>query len=526
MASCGFDRPIKGLRLILSLAAVMLLWPGLSHAAWVRVETDRFVIYGRGGERDVRDYATKLTTFDTVLRRFHALPNDAPVSQKLEVYLVGDDLRVVAPKLSNDVLGFYRPGPDGVIAVVEHRGVGALGDNVLFHEYAHHFMLENFPAAYPAWFVEGWAEYFATVEISPEIIKVGGYNPARVAGLFNQQWLSMNDLLTKRSGQITGVRRYVYYPQAWLFTHYMRSDRTRAVQMDTAIRDISKGVEPVAAFQKATGQDAEALYNALKKYRELRIYRMPNPIKAPPPMTVTVLPKSADDLLLASLRMSGGPGAGDAAFLKSLRSTAARYPGDQFAELTLARAEFLYGDVEKGDAIIKRRLEANPNEVEALRVGGHGQLVAGRRDGEDLALRFREGRKLLLRAYQLEKDDYRILFDYIISRSVEPVFPTDNDLNVLIEARAMAPSVEEISFATGSALLKRGRKEEAKNVLAALANNPHGGQLAARARALIEGKSEAEAEQEPEDPVPAPSAPSAGPERKPAEPVAKPAVEP
>ena len=35
--------------------------------------------------------------------------------------------------------------------------------SVLFHEYAHHFMLHHFPAAYPAWYVEGFAEFFSVV---------------------------------------------------------------------------------------------------------------------------------------------------------------------------------------------------------------------------------------------------------------------------------------------------------------------------------------------------------------------------
>ena len=34
-------------------------------------------------------------------------------------------------------------------------------DVILFHEYVHHFMLQHFSVAYPAWFVEGYAELFS-----------------------------------------------------------------------------------------------------------------------------------------------------------------------------------------------------------------------------------------------------------------------------------------------------------------------------------------------------------------------------
>ena len=55
--------------------------------------------------------------------------------------------------------------PAGAIAVVP-RNTGTdgvfTGQLVLFHEYAHHFMLQYAPAAYPAWYVEGFAEVVST----------------------------------------------------------------------------------------------------------------------------------------------------------------------------------------------------------------------------------------------------------------------------------------------------------------------------------------------------------------------------
>ena len=33
---------------------------------------------------------------------------------------------------------------------------------VLLHEYTHHFMYQYFPAAYPTWYSEGFAEFMAS----------------------------------------------------------------------------------------------------------------------------------------------------------------------------------------------------------------------------------------------------------------------------------------------------------------------------------------------------------------------------
>jgi hypothetical protein len=38
------------------------------------------------------------------------------------------------------------------------------GETVLYHEYAHHFMIGSLTTrAYPRWFVEGFAEFFAVI---------------------------------------------------------------------------------------------------------------------------------------------------------------------------------------------------------------------------------------------------------------------------------------------------------------------------------------------------------------------------
>lgn len=473
-------------RLLLGLAAMFLL-AAPAQAAWIRVETDRFVVYGQGGEKSVRDFATKLTTYDWVLRNFHPSTLERKSPTKVQVFLLADqgDLRRVRPYLQKYTLGFYSAMNEGVFAfAVKSDGlVGA--DAVLFHEYAHHFMLENFPSAYPAWFVEGWAEYFMTTEIGKDQIKIGGYNPARAYGIFNETWLPMEELLTKTTGETRPGRTNAYYAQAWLLTHYMRSDDTRARQLDAAIKAIADGKDPVKSFESATGGSLADLTAALKKYRKLPTLGIRNP-NLTPQMTVTPMPRSADDLLLDEMRLVLWPtGRPDPDLLASVRHKAARYPGDALAERTLARAEFVMGDIAAGEAIMKRRLDAGGNDVEDLLLAGTGQVLAGMRTPEQREARYRAARPLLAKAYQLDKGDFRTLYAYALSRSIEPVFPSDNDLAALTEARYLAPAVQENSFRLGMALLKKGRRDDAAKVLAPVLNNPHGGRAAQQARTLL-----------------------------------------
>ena len=214
----------------LALVLAAMLWPAAAEAAWVKAETERFIVYGEGREAAVKALAVRLTTYDRVLRAFNSNAGPPPPSRKLEVYMVHGtrELRRVVPRLHENIRGFYAASPERVFAMVDPGENNVLGaDGVLFHEYAHHFMLENFPAAYPTWFVEGWAEFFMTAEFTRDGVKVGGYNPARVAGLFLSSWLPIETMLGKSLGDIKSAQdRSQFYGQAWLLMHYMRDDKS------------------------------------------------------------------------------------------------------------------------------------------------------------------------------------------------------------------------------------------------------------------------------------------------------------
>lgn len=473
-----------------------------AEAAWIRAETERFVIYGEGREQTVRDYAVRLTTYDAVLRLWNPQARDRPPGRKLEVYLVNSraDLRRVRPDLREGIIGFYSTSPEAMFVIGVMGNAGVAGDAVMFHEYAHHFMLENFPAAYPGWFIEGWAEYFMTTEITPRGVLVGNYNAARVQWLSAaMDWLPMEEVLRKRPADFRREKSALYYAQSWLLMHYMHETSERRAQLNTATKSIAGGEDPVKAMEAATGMTTAQLTAKLRRYRTLSMTRFSIPLKSPPKVEVRAAPTSADDFLLDSLRLSTDTAhKPDPEFLAKLRARAQRHPGDRLAELTLARAEFAMGDAAAGEAIVRRRLEVEPEDVDTLRVAALGQMRAGLREPERLQERCRAARQIVGKAYPLDKSDYRLLYAYAFCRGVEPGFPTENDVTALLEARELAPSVDEISILAGATLLRRGRRDQAVAVLTPVANNPHGGGATVAARALIAGKTLAAAQAEAE----------------------------
>src|SRR6185312_16414935 len=92
-----------------AMAAVtsLALTPAVAHAAWLKAESDRFIVYGDSDAASVSAYARKLTIYDEALRVMNPGVKDRPATQKVEVYMVrsNKDLDRVMPKASLGMAG-------------------------------------------------------------------------------------------------------------------------------------------------------------------------------------------------------------------------------------------------------------------------------------------------------------------------------------------------------------------------------------------------------------------------------------
>ncbi|ATQ41971.1 hypothetical protein [Caulobacter mirabilis] len=471
------------------VAAAALCAPGLAQAKWLKAESPRFIVYGESSERSLREYAEKLEIFDSVLRYKHGMDLSGAPPRKLEIYLVADNegLREVEPALGSGIAGFYSPGMGDIFAMaIRDREP----DFVVLHEYAHHFMLQYFPYGYPAWLVEGYAEYFAQTVINGDKVEVGRPNNVRSYSLLNAHWLPFKDLLTKRTSDLKTGEMDSFYAQSWALTHYLMSDPARNKQLDAYMKAVGAGGDPAKTMEAVTGQDLDALQKAVRRYAggRLAFASLTRKGFAPPQIKVEALPSSADDLLLAYLRMRSGMSKDEGeVFVKTyVRPRAAKHPGDRLAELALAYGEVWFADRAAGEAVLKRMIAADPKDADALRILGVSRVIEAGEDGGDVRDEMQEGGKLLARAHAARPGDYRTLYYYAISRQIEPDYPSDNTLNALSAAFDLAPQVPEVRIMFARALMLEKEWEEARVVLMPLANSPHGGGAAEAARKTLE----------------------------------------
>ncbi|HEY0599100.1 DUF1570 domain-containing protein [Brevundimonas sp.] len=477
-----------------------------ARAEWRRAESPNFIVYSQGSEGALREYVRNLEIYDYILRARMGRPA-ATAERKLPIYLVGGRAGLVQinPNTGQYVAGTYFPaGEDIFAAAIRDRE-----QDYLLHEYFHHFSLQlGSTSGYPAWLIEGLAEYFMTADISETTVKIGGYNEDRVRGMFSTSWVPLEDLITKRYGEVRqGAHRDSYYPVSWLLTHWFMSDDTRRQQLASYIHDVQNGADSVTAMEKATGLTMAQIRGELRGYRRLTIHHYTTDFP-PTPITVTRLPAAADDLLLLGQRLKVGVAEDKREETAALvRRLAARHPDDPFAMLQLGHAELHFGDPVAGEEILTRLLEREPENVEAL------QLMATRfmrqaeeRPEETLAL-MRRARGYLARAYRADPAQYYTLHLLAETRSVEADYPTENDLVIWDQASRLAPQITAIRLGFANALMQAEEYEEAVILLRPLANAAHGGRGAEMAAAMMERAKNRQAPLSPAELETAPSDP-------------------
>lgn len=358
--------------------------------------------------------------------------------------------------------------------------------HTLFHEYAHHFMMQYFPAAYPPWYVEGFAEFMMNTRIDGPVIEYGGIADDRARWLTMGQWEEMDRILFEPRRADMGM----FYAQSWITVHYMFRNAERRAALMNYITAYGRGEDPREAFEQSFGMRPSQLQAQLRRYirgRGIPVTRLTRSSAAtPPPISVTRLPPSAEDLLLLDVGFTLGTfGNRTDAKLADARRLAARHPDDRFALRVLARAEAFYGDTEAARRIIARLLAETPDEAELHYLSGVRHFRTTQTVSDDSSPNMREAQRAFVQAHRLDPNHFPTLFSYAQSLQNEPEYVSENTSNILLLAQQLAPQVATLRFAAAIMLMNRDEFEQAEALLTPLAADVHSAQAATHAQEMI-----------------------------------------
>lgn len=471
------------------LSLLCLFIASSAQAAWHKVQSPNFIVYSDGKPDQTVEFTRRVERFDTFLRgKFGA--STQPAAYKLTIFLVGSNNPAAMLKGGNSraIRGFYDVGPDGPIAVVDRLPPGDKfsldADTVLFHEYVHHFMFQYTSGAYPAWFVEGFAEFYSTTEFDKEGRAMYGRPPYyRAYDLLATKPLPIEKLLTAQVGELTRDETSSLYARGWLLTHYLTFESTRAGQLEKYMTAIRSGTLNLDAAKAAFG-DLKALDKDLSAYLKRKRVSYLTQTK-PTTITGAVDHVALDEGEAATLverikTMRGLHEEETPAVIATLERARAKHA--RSAAIPALIAQIHYGAERDKDAIAAAdaALAINPAEPRAMLYKGAAQIREMVRNDISDAAQWKAARAFVVKANRTQPDNPYPLYFYYRSFADQGVAPPELALRGLARAQQLVPQDGRFRFTYAHILIREKRYKDALVLIKPVAFDPHGGSDYAR----------------------------------------------
>lgn len=480
----------------------ILLGGTSAQAEWRRYETQHFIIYSEAGDAKATERATKLEKVDALMRMATGLsPQEEPV--KVRIYELGDegDVEAALGPDSEGVAGFYTSNILGPYAVTVRRlvnGEDMSPEVVLHHEYAHHFMLQYFPANYPLWYSEGFAELIGASKFLDDG-RIGYGFPAKYrGGLIGDVWVPVSDIVSRPEEK---VPPYDVYGQGWVMTHFLTFTKGRSQQLRQYLAALEAGKSPpdaAKAFGDLHDLDRDAHIYVLKGSFDYK----PVDVKIQQPVVQRVTPVGAAEAALIpetiafndfDLDVIKKPGDRDRerkrrqTTLERVRSKAAKYPGDPYALYLLAQIENASGSKQAAEAAADRLLAIQPGHVGGMII--KSMLLSDQAAALNGAARLQkaeEARHLAMAANKADPDNPLTYVAFYRSYPAAGVAAPAAAVDGLSAAVAKLPKNDNVREMLVDELTNEGKFADAIFVLSPIANDPHDSPLRQAAREKME----------------------------------------
>ena len=493
---------------VLSILLSVTYPTSLFAKSFLRVESEHFIVTSGISEENTRRFVENLENFRTVLNAvYFESTENKNTNPKLEIYLLNDnDFSVVMPKKPSQVAGVMTYCTSGLHMVSGFYGNSVqktkdatnLNENdsqiILFHEYSHVFMFQLSGPIYPAWFIEGFADFYGTVKVTPSNAVIGMAPSMRVSTLSRGLQFDYDYLLRDERPKNMSYENYMpmLYAQSWLLTHYLLSDNERRKKFANYLIAIHNGEDRVAAFEKYVGIKTKDLPKILGKYdTELKanVYNFKENLN-PGTISFSKLPDINPDLVLwdASLRTCLARKHKEEV-LHKIQNASLKYADNLYVQEILAHAELIAGDKEKALNFYKERVEQNPNNPEHLfRLGQAYYALAQNNnliEGLDKKQQIAKARSYLYKSYKLDSYNTENLFLFSLTSPNGYINSDEASFNAAIEAFRIAPTVSEYAINVAYMLIGSNENDSAREILKQFANSSHNRKFATSTKEAI-----------------------------------------
>ena len=485
---------MRGLACILS--ALLLTSP--ARAEWWVAETDHFIVYSEGKAKETEVFTQRLERFAMAMRTMQNMPaKPGAMNRRLTIYRWGEvsDIARLYGDIGSPVAGFFIPRAAGSVAFVPAReefngsslgtrdsDEGQLGsETILFHEYVHHFMMQYFPTAYPAWYIEGFAEVYSTAEfLENGVFRIG--NPANHRGmqLFYDEHFPVKKLF---EAKIKPEDTRHHYSVGWLLTHYLTFTPARAGQLKKYLAAVSRGTASDEAARQSFG-DLDKLEREVQRYKTSRLigYEVKPAGYVAPQVKLRALTVAETAIIGSKMRSDRGVTKKSAPRVAAqARAKAKPYPNVPFVQTALAEAEFDADNLDAAKVAADRALSGDPSSVDALNYLGMVEMERAKKDPSRYAI----ARTWFVKANKLQPNNPEPLINNYLSFAKAGQKIPELAIIGLERAFELAPFDRDVRFLLARQLLGEGRGKGARSVLLPVAVSAHGGKTKEAAEKII-----------------------------------------
>ena len=519
--------------------------PGAKHD-WVRAESQHFIVYSDTKQADVSALLSKLERFRYVLRSLSNLTG-ADQEPKLTLYYLSDagQLRVLDPAVPEHAVGLYQSCEDGVQGYAVYKAYTAKaglpviqqpedsGLTYIFQAYARHFFEAHFPVRTPAWYIDGYAQYFSTVRFDGKAAIVGMPPQALVsyvAGLDSETYkarmtyqdlLNDNDLYNvteteqinsqaassaaSSSAGNTVVRSTLgnvdpehqdeiqqaqvateFQARAWLMTHWLLSSPANLGHLGDYVTAVRHGENRLDAFHRVFNLTSSEIDNVLRDYlhHKAKLLRVNFNDMPDAQVQFDQEPSAANHLMLDDAALRGCP---SPAYGRALRDDveheAAQYPDSEFAQTALARAEIGFGDPQKAIPWLEKQARAQPGDFDAQHLLGRARLAMARVSGDAQA--YDDAKIAFTQAAKVDPTSAVNAFWYYRAQVAATGQVAPDAAGAAVLAYKAAPEVDAYAFHAGLVYALAGDGNHAFAALHLAADSPRPGPWTRTARDWI-----------------------------------------
>lgn len=400
---------------------------------WFRVESQHFVVHSDSSNAEVVELLNGLERLDYLLRLyakpFLVGPASAP---KLHVYFHNRTgwLTELGGQPA-EAIGLYNSCVSGVQAFAfnveplttlkdEQLTKERLNESLsyIFEAYARHFLYRHTDIRAPASFIDGFAQYFSSVRFSDKQLAVG-----RVPGGIGQYLhmldegnafqLTFEDVLDNKPARVPDdpAALLEFQARSWTLMHFMMASDEQRGKLEPFLNAVNGGASPAAAFAQAYGLSGDALRLAMWRYRlgGVKVVRVDVPELPQARMEFTQLNQASAEFVLADAALKACPGRPKGeALLRTVRAAAGKVPSNDFAQLTLSRAQIDWGDPAEALGWLERvigrdpAVGRDPKHTEALYLHGLANLKLAERTPAQRQTRLAAARRSLAQALSLQ----------------------------------------------------------------------------------------------------------------------------